>query len=236
MNITVDISGPAFDDIAALARSLARPRGLLRAVQQGVAQELVEHFDRRNSEGNKQGWPSRNFWAGVADRVGAQAGAVSNTEAAVTIASPELAHKITGGVITPQRGSALAIPASAEAYAAGSPREGGAPELKCAFVLTDFGYRAALVAVADYLRRVQRGKNAGGLVRAKAIKGKDGSRKEQKADLGKGAVWYWLIKSANQPADPRAMPTNDELGAAAQTAANDWLSSLAGDIAQEGEA
>ena len=42
---------------------------------------------------------------------------------AFIIASPEFAHKVRGGTITPKRGKFLALPLRAEAYAAGSPRE-----------------------------------------------------------------------------------------------------------------
>ena len=239
MNVTLDISGSAGDDLERIAARLQRPRGLLRGAQMGVANELRAHFDRRDSEPNQMGWPSRNFWIGIAERVVAEADAVTDTSAAVSIASPELAHKISGGTITPKRGRFLSMPASAEAYAAGSPREGNTPDLMFAFVADDVGYRPALVAAVDYLRVVAKGKQAGAIVRTKKGKisvGEDGTFKEkkgQRAELGKGNVWYWLIKSATQAADPRALPEPEMLAVAAQEAANDWLDSIMGGRAQE---
>ena len=236
------IIGPAFDDLDRLARTLARPRGLLRGVQQGIANELIAHFDQRNTEPNKNNWPKRNFWAGIADRVVAASKAVTNTSAEVSVASPELAHKITGGRIEPQRGSALAIPASAEAYAAGSPREGGAPNLEVKLIMTGRGLVPALVAAVDYQRQVQRGRRTGEFVRAKGAKrgvdefGQVFGTKAQKADFGKGSVWYWLEPYVDQEADPRAMPSDDALGAAAQSAADDWLDSIMGGRAPEAAA
>jgi hypothetical protein len=54
---------------------------------------------------------------------------VTEHQATVSIASPAFAQKLYGGTITPKRGKFLAIPATQEAYAAGSPREGGIPGL-----------------------------------------------------------------------------------------------------------
>ena len=90
----------------------------------GALESLVRrHFLERGREPNKQGWPSRNFWA----KEGAQKTAligVTESGATIGISSPAIAHKIQGGTIRPKRGKMLAIPASARAYAAGSPRAG----------------------------------------------------------------------------------------------------------------
>jgi len=49
---------------------------------------------------------------------------VTPTTAVVGISSPAIAFKITGGTIRPKRGRMLAIPATATAYAKGSPKAG----------------------------------------------------------------------------------------------------------------
>lgn len=234
MQVTLDISGAAAEDLERVARRLQRPRSLLRAAQQGVAAELVEHLGRRDSEPNKMGWPSRNFWTRIGDAVVAESSQVTDNSASVTVGGPEgaqLAHKITGGTITPQRGSSLTMAASAEAYAAGSPREGNTPQLKFAFVLDGQGYRPALVAAVDYLRVVAKGKQAGERVRAREAKltiTASGAVKKSNATLGKDSVWYWLIKSATQAADPRALPDPAMLETAAREAANEWMDSIMG--------
>lgn len=239
MQVTLDISGAAGEDLERVAARLQRPRGLLRAAQMGVANELRAHFDRRDSEPNKMGWPSRNFWIGIAERVVAESSQVTDSSATVTVASPELAHKITGGTITAKRGGSLTLPASAEAYSAGSPREGNTPALRVALVFDPQYdcYRAALVAAVDYLREVRSGKQAGVLVRAKQSKltvGEDGSVKQSKSNATQGldTVWYWLVKSVTQAADPRALPDPAMLETAVREAANDWLESIMGGRAE----
>jgi hypothetical protein len=107
--------------LARLSASLRRP--LFAALGARLEYSLRRHFLSRNAQGNAKGWPTKNFWT----REGANKTAlteITDNSATVSVASPAIAHKITGGTITPKRGRALAIPATARAYAAGSPREG----------------------------------------------------------------------------------------------------------------
>ena len=116
--------------------------------------------------------------------------------------------------IAPQRCANLAIPANAQAYAAGSPREGGGPGLTFAFGWDPERncWRPALVAAYNYQRRVQKGKRAGELTKARAAKATEGT----------GTVWYWLVKSVTQEADPRALPDPQDI----EDAIHDELSKL----------
>lgn len=102
-----------------------------------------------------------------------------------------LLHKIHGGTIYPARAANLAIPANAQAKAAGSPRFVKSPKLQ-------LGYWG-------------RDRRPHGLVQIikKAAKGRPAVVK----------LWYWLVKFANQQADPTAMPPEARtLGAVKDTA------------------
>jgi hypothetical protein len=96
----------------------------------GKAMEVTlrGHFLARDREGNGRGWPRSHFWNRRV-RANTSLTEVTPTAATVSVASPEFAHKMTGGTIRPKRGRALAIPLTAEAGKAGSPREGGMPGL-----------------------------------------------------------------------------------------------------------
>lgn len=99
-------------------------RPILAAAAGAVADGVRRHFLARNAEPNRKGWPKRNFWT----REGANhtaVGLVTDAAAVVQVSSAAIAHKLTGGTIRPGPGRrALAIPLTAEASAAGSPRLG----------------------------------------------------------------------------------------------------------------
>jgi hypothetical protein len=76
--------------------------------------ELRKHFQLRDREPNARNWPKRHFWRRVKEATALTS--VTESSATVSIASPELMHKVSGGTIVPKRGGALAIPISPEAY------------------------------------------------------------------------------------------------------------------------
>lgn len=126
ISLAINDSGlqSAIDRASALGTNL---RPLMARLGKQTEVEIRKHFRLRNSGPNAHGWPKKNFW----EREGAQntaLTAVTANSATVSIASAAIAHKITGGTIFPKRGAALAIPLTAEAYAAGSPREWDKPE------------------------------------------------------------------------------------------------------------
>jgi hypothetical protein len=89
---------------------------------------LRDHFQIRNAQGNKKLWRSSNFWAGIAKSTALSV--YNNDYAFVAISNPAINQKVYGGTIKPASArGALAIPLTEEAYKAGSPREGGLPEL-----------------------------------------------------------------------------------------------------------
>lgn len=123
LRIEVNAAG-AQAAMASIGRTLASTRPLMAACGKRLEKSLRAHFLQRDREGNKRGWPSRHFWNRTV-RANTALATVTAEAATVAIASPEFAQKLYGGTIRPKRGKALAIPITAQAYAAGSPREGG---------------------------------------------------------------------------------------------------------------
>ncbi len=135
MNAEVQIQNLATPRLEELRRQTTRPKGMLTVAGRRVSNVLREHFHMRNSEGNRRGWQVRsNFWSKVVAAATHFEGA-TDTEATVRIASYEFLHKLQGGVIRAKSGRMLAIPLTATAKKAGSPREWGDKKRGEIFVL-----------------------------------------------------------------------------------------------------
>lgn len=214
VQIIIDVNDYATGPLRNLDRKLDPPQKLLQVAGKSVEVCLRDHFLKRNSEPNKKGWAPNNFWSRI--RKAVVMIDADNTKASVAIAAPAINQKIYGGTITPKRGSALALPATAAAYASGSPREGATPMLKFMFAFdpTFDRWRPALVAAEDYARRIVKGKRAGQLANTKD---------KAKATAGSGTVWYWLCRSVTQAPDPRALPDEQDIQAGIYSAVEDYL-------------
>lgn len=128
MLINIQITDQLSPEISRFHAAVLDRRPLHAALAGDVAKMLREHFGKRESQGNKRGWPRKHFWA----REGRQNTSVTSISAAgaeVTVASAAIAFKLKGGVIRAKRSRMLAIPLTARAYKAGSPREGGFKDL-----------------------------------------------------------------------------------------------------------
>ena len=160
--------------------------------------KLQDHFADLNQRPNKKGWPKRGFWAEVLKTVGA-----NPTTAAyeISVANPAFWRRWKGGdPIIPKTGpKRLAIPAIAEAYAAGRPAAGRVPvELMLIF------------------------RGRGRLALAEKLAPKPGSTRPQA-----GRIWYWLVKSANPGPDPAAAPDIAAIAQSARTTVDSYLSAIA---------
>lgn len=101
--------------------ALPETRPLMARLGRGLERDLRRHFLARDREGNRRGWPTRHFWAREV-RAHTALTHIAAESATVAIASPPFAQKLYGGVIRPKRGRMLALPVTAEAYTAGSPK------------------------------------------------------------------------------------------------------------------
>lgn len=180
-------------------------RPLMAFIAKSMEVAYRRHFAAREAEGNKQGWPQRHFWNREVARYLKHS--YTSTEAVITIASPAYMHKVHGGKITPKRGRALAIPQSARAYAAGSPRISGLP----------------LVFIPDLSRKV-----VGWLIEHEmyriGLKTKKGYRLANKKTVG--TIHYMLVGGVNQAADPRAEPTTEAVEAVVRENIESWIKLL----------
>lgn len=107
-------------DLKRLLANAQRPKALWQAGAKSVQAEISAHLRRLQAKGNAKGWPSQKFFAGGRDSVNTHVGvsALTDTGAVVTIADPRFVHHVEGGTVTPKRKKYLAIPLTAEAYAA----------------------------------------------------------------------------------------------------------------------
>lgn len=212
--IQISVNDNAREALARFGRAVSDKRSLLAACGKRVEKELRGHFQQRQNKPNKRGWPKRNHWARIMRSTALAE--VTDTAATVTISDPSISLKINGGTIRRKRGRALAIPATAEAYAAGSPREGFGDQLSVARFPNGDRVVGALVS------------NASSSIR---FTGRAGRRKVRQtaSNLG-GVVQYWLVTSADIPADPEAMPSQAILNNAVGDEAGAWLARQQGKV------
>jgi hypothetical protein len=205
------------------------PATIVRLAGKSVERGLRTHFLDRNSEPNSRGWKSSGIWRDISDQtaMGQISAGTGFAFVFISISHPAILSKVYGAEITPKRGRYLAIPATARAAAAGSPREGGAPpdlKVERAPVPPEGRWpgdpskpgsmRLALVQPATTVKEkiVRRKKTALGF----AAELRDVANKS-------AGVWYWLILSARVRKDPRALPPDQRLSDDAMAAINDYL-------------
>jgi len=179
MDINIKVADGITPELKRMAREIGNPRKIMAVAGKELEIGLREHFADLNARGNKQGWPSANFWAKKVAQNTALTD-ISQTRAVVTVDSPEYAHKLKGGTIEPKRGRALALPANAQAYAKGSPRE----------LDNDF----------LELIPIRAGGNLVGFLRERRH-----SDIATRTTRG-GRVWYWLLKRVTHQPDREAAP------------------------------
>lgn len=121
---TLEGAGLAQEKLQQLAELGGTVRPVLVAGATAAARAVRANFTALEQQPNAHGWPKSGFYA----REGTEktsVGEITETEATVNVASPAMAHRFHGGVITPKRGKFLTIPLTPLAYMLGSPRQGG---------------------------------------------------------------------------------------------------------------
>lgn len=204
VEILKDTASPA---IARLLGNLKNPRPVMEVMANAARRTVQDYFRARPP--NKLGWPSSGFWRRMAGAT--SVAEVTERDATIAISDPAIAQRVHGGTITPKRGRYLAIPAGAAAYAAGAPREGGGPS-NLAFVYSRHpqgGWRPALAVREAVFKEVGKPR-------------KDGTRRTKLVHQV-ATVWYWLVRSATQAADPEALPPPELLQASCTSSALAFL-------------
>ncbi len=107
-------------ELQRLFATTKNPRAIMEAGAKTVQVEISRHLRQLQARGNKKGWPPQRFFAGRSTSVEKNVGISSLTDrsATITIADPRFVHRIQGGQVTAKRRKFLAIPLTAEAYAA----------------------------------------------------------------------------------------------------------------------
>jgi hypothetical protein len=188
MNMRINVVDTLSPDLRRSAYMMQNPRPLMAAMGKALEIELrtiFREFD--TTRPNKQGWPRSHFW----NRRVAQKTALTNIEArsaTVTIASPELLHKIKGGVVRPKRGKTLAIPANGLAYKLGGPRASGRD------------YQFLLLA---------QGNLVGALINLQSTSISIGKKGVKAGKERGGDVMYWLVRSVTHKPNPAVDPANN---------------------------
>lgn len=185
MRMRITVNDTLTPDLRQKMQALQNRRPIMAAAGKRLEVELRAIYREIDLERpNKKGWSRKHFWnRSVANKIALTS--VSPVEATVTIASPELMHKITGGTVFPKRGKTLAIPANSQAYRMGSPRASG----------KDF----------QFLLLAQ-GNLVGALLNPETY---SVGKKKGKADgkMRGGEVMFWLVRSVTHKADPSVDPS-----------------------------
>lgn len=98
------------DTLGRIAATVAGPRrrALMATLGKTFEGHLHDHFQAKNTQPNKRGWPKQHFWARIR-RATSYVGA-KETRATITIADPAFAARLHGATIRPRNSRYLAIP------------------------------------------------------------------------------------------------------------------------------
>lgn len=186
------------------AISQAALRDARDAAGEAVVTKLQGHWLSLNTQPNKKNWTKRGFWASVVQAVNTHP-KLGSYEILMPLAAFWRRYQ-GGGPFGAKKAKRLAIPAIAEAYAAGRPAAGRVP-VDLTVVVRKRSGRDAVVALAEYTERPDK-------------------RDPAKTVKVPGRIWYWLVKQANPAADPNAMPPMGELNATASSTVSAYLAAI----------
>ncbi len=175
---------------------LTRRRGLLGAVGRRVVNELRAHFQVKEGQPNKSGWPKGHLWARIAKNTNIRS--LSEREVVIGIggadAGPIFLKRMEGGVIKPKEKKYLAIPINR--MAAGK-------------------YPSANLIPGVFLTY----RKVGGQLQKFLATG------EKNNPAGQLLHWV-LKKSVMHPKDPTALPPDGKINAAINDEAGKYLDRL----------
>jgi hypothetical protein len=178
-----------------MAQAMQRPEVRMVAAR-GARNKLQDHFqDLQTHRRNKRGWRRQNFWGQV--RRSVQAPTPAGDLVLISINHVGIAQRYFGGEIRPRNVDHLTLPAQEKAY---GKRAGEFDNLEFGLAPDperNMQLRPALIeSRATEIRRTKKGYKA---VRSRI-----------------GGVMYWLTRRVVQQEDPTVLPTDRELGDAAE--------------------
>jgi hypothetical protein len=211
MSASLKVHGiPELDSLEHEARALGgevKGEGVKRVIGRAIANVLKEHFIRLAGDSAHHrtaaslGAKRTGFYSEAAR--GVQQPQLVANGVAVPINQVGLAQRLFGGIIRPVKAKFLTIPARSQAY----------------------GKRASEF---DNLRAIffPKGKSESGATGALIAREATVSTGKRKGQSIGGEVYFWLVKTAKQKADPTVLPTDSELGTAALNAARSFVARL----------
>lgn len=199
MAIAIDIK----DQVTPLLKQVSgavRTDAMNAEVGRSVVNRLQAHFFKLDqSRSNVLGGKRTHFYSQAAKSTQFQA---DSDKAVVSVSGPVgFRQRLEGGTIKPVKSKYLTIPAISEAYGKRSR------EFSNLHVL--YGRRGPVALVEANATQLKRGK--------KGFK--------SAGEVG-GRVFFWLVKSVTQQADRGVLPSDEEIGKTASTAAANFLTRL----------
>lgn len=113
--IAIEMSGNAKGRLTRLQQKVQFPGAMLKVAGRRGRNELVDHFRRRDTVGNRLGGRRTHWWAEVARSV-QQPSLAGNTRVTIDVTHPGIAQKVFGGEIRAKRAKNLTIPVAPEAH------------------------------------------------------------------------------------------------------------------------
>lgn len=213
--INIQVTASAGDVRAFLVNvtgTLTKRRELNEALAIRLRRELKEHFQVKNYEPNKMNAPKSNFWNQVA--AATDIAEVTETGATVSVAEKRFNIQLFGGTILPKTAKFLTIPLIAEArgkFASDYEKDNKRrlftiPGKRALFEQTNEG-------TGQYAPNGLKGR----------VRGKNRSFSVSLAAKTNIRAVYALARKATIKADPTALPRTEDLLAALQEEAADFM-------------
>jgi hypothetical protein len=199
-------SGTARNQLQGLSKLIEHPREILAAGAVAGRRALQRHFSEKDKAGNKLGGARTHFWGDVGSST--QLGEVSDRQANIDIGDSRFAQRLYGGPIRAKR-----------------PWPGsGFLLLTIPVNPLAYGRRASVMQRETGIKLSFVGSARGGVLGHFA------------AHASEDEVYYVCVPEVTQPADPSALPPDDELEQTIVDAAQGQLSAEAQALEQQAQA
>jgi len=194
-------------------------KGLNKVLASRLADELQDHFRRKNAKPNKRGWAKKNFWNQLANATAVSS--VSDSGAVVTVAEERFRIHVTGGVITPKKAKMLTIPLIEAANG-----------LMASSYAQKFNRRLFTIPGRNALFE-RTGQGSESVIGQTNVRARQGKRTLTIPLAARSTIRpvYALVPRATIPADPDALPSAEKIQTALLEEAADWLDATLSDLA-----